>query len=133
MNGDVGRARPPVLFPNHGPDPCRQGSLCTIGQRIRDGECLVVAVETVLWFPRSDGRVVCVHGSGSFHRRLEENRWVPVAPSRTPGVACATAAPGVDQCLDGVSVVHVPWGIAPSERQYRADDARRLVGLMKEG
>jgi hypothetical protein len=43
-----------------------------------------------------------------------------------------TAAPGVDQCLDGVSVVHVPWGIAPSERQYRADDARRLAGLVEE-
>jgi hypothetical protein len=43
-----------------------------------------------------------------------------------------TAAPGVDQCLDGVSVVHVPWGIAPGERQYRADDARRLAGLIEE-
>ena len=27
-------------------------------------ECLVVAVETVLWFPRSGGRVLGVHGSG---------------------------------------------------------------------
>jgi hypothetical protein len=37
-------------------------------------ECLVVAVETVLWFPRSGGRVLCVHGSGSFHRRIDKNR-----------------------------------------------------------
>ena len=29
--------------------------------------------ETVLWFPRSGGRVLCVHGSGSFHRRIDEN------------------------------------------------------------
>jgi hypothetical protein len=42
-------------------------------------------------------------------------------------------APGVDQCLDDGSVVHVPWGIAPGERQYRADDAPRLTGLIKEG
>jgi hypothetical protein len=27
----------------------------------------VVAVETVVWFPRSCGRVFCVHSSGSFH------------------------------------------------------------------
>jgi hypothetical protein len=86
----------------------------------------VVAVETVLWFPRSGGRVLCVHGSGSFHRLMAEDAEA-VAPSRTPGVARATAAPGVDLCLDGESVVHVPWGIAPSERQYRADDARRLA------
>jgi len=38
----------------------------------------------------------------------------------------------VDPCLDDVSVVHVPWGIAPDERQYRADDARRLTGWVKE-
>jgi hypothetical protein len=72
----------------------------------------VGAVETVLWFPRSGGRVLCVHGSGSFHR-LMINYVEAVTPSRTPGVARAIAAPGVDQCLDGESVVHVPWGIAP--------------------
>jgi hypothetical protein len=57
-------------------------------------------------------RAFRVHGSGSFHRPMIDIAEA-VAPSRTPGVARATAAPGVDLCLDGESVVHVPWGIAP--------------------
>ena len=92
----------------------------------------MVAVETVLWFPRSGGRVLGVHGSGSFHRPLLSHRWMPVASSRTPGVARASGAPGVDPCLD-----ESPWctsrGESREERQYRADDARRLTGLMKGG
>jgi hypothetical protein len=55
-----------------------------------------------------------------------------VAPSRTPGVARAIAAPGVDLCLGGESVVLRPVGNRASERQYRADEARRLA-VIKEG
>jgi hypothetical protein len=32
-----------------------------------------------------------------------------------------------------VSVVHVPWGIAPSERQYRADNAPRPIVMDNRG
>jgi hypothetical protein len=31
-----------------------------------------------------------------------------------------------------VSVVHVPWGIAPIERQYRADNAPRPIVMDRE-
>jgi len=76
--------------------------------------------------------VLCVHGSGSVHRPIVEDAEA-VAPSRTPGVARATAAPGVDLCLGGESVVHVPWGIAPIERQYRADNVPRSIVMDREG
>jgi hypothetical protein len=72
----LGRERPLELKHGAVSGGWQRGSLCTICQSIRreEEEGLVVAVETVLWFPRSGGRVLCVHGSGSFHRRIDENR-----------------------------------------------------------
>ena len=72
----------------------------------------MVAVETVLWFPRSGGRVLCVHGSGSFHRLIDDRHESGRFVENTKGRLRA-AAPGVGPCLDEGAAVHVPWGIAP--------------------
>jgi hypothetical protein len=57
--------------------PTRNGggrSVPFVKRRRREKEeGLVGAVETVLWFPRSGGRVLCVHRSGSFHRLMRQD------------------------------------------------------------
>src|SRR3990172_430842 len=55
-------------------------------------------VETVLWFPRSGGRVLGVHGSGSFHRASRPAR--VVRRSRSAAVSASSRHSG-DSALDG--------------------------------
>jgi len=91
----------------------------------------VVAVETVLWFPRSGGRVLCVHGSGSFHRLIEDNHESGSLRREHQGsLAHGSARRGSVSRRRGRGAR--PVGNCATERQYRADDAQRLTVWMKE-
>jgi transposase len=77
-------------------------------------------VETVLWFPRICGRVLCAHRSGSFHslarrrtsRECYQRARLPHR-ERQPG-PCAQERRAWTCALVRWAVESIPWGVAPS-------------------